>query len=358
MTDKPIHNVNIVSERVLRTPAEIVSLLPRTPEIDGTVYDARRGVRDVLDRNDPRLLLLVGPCSIHDMDAGLEYATRLRELADEIGDVFLVLMRAYFEKPRTTVGWKGAINDPHLDDSFDMDEGLQRARKFLLDLARLRLPAGTEALNPIVPQYIGDLVAWTAIGARTTESQTHRELASGLSTPVGVKNGTDGSIRVAVDALKALSAPHHFLGITQNGQSAVFHTRGNQYGHIVLRGGNGPNHDPASIAACEKELVEAGLPANIMVDCSHANSGGDPERQPKVFRDCAEQIVEGNASIIGMMAESNLLGGNQPIPEDLSQLKRGMSVTDACLDFDSTAQMLRNAAGQLREVLAGRVASD
>jgi 3-deoxy-7-phosphoheptulonate synthase len=267
----------------------------------------------------------------------MDYARRLKALADETADTLYVVMRVYFEKPRTTTGWKGLINDPHMNDSFDIEHGLQLARKVLLDVNELGLPAGTEALDPISPQYLGDLVSWNAIGARTTESQTHREMASGLSTPVGFKNGTDGGLQVAVNALLSVSRPHSFLGINPEGAVAIIRTSGNPYGHIVLRGGSkGPNYDAATIAKVEQELTKAKLPANIIVDASHANSNKDAALQPNVLQDIATQIVDGNQSIVGVMLESNLGFGNQSIPADLSQLKYGVSVTDACLDWDRT----------------------
>jgi 3-deoxy-7-phosphoheptulonate synthase len=258
-------------------------------------------------------------------------------------------MRVYFEKPRTTVGWKGLINDPDMDDSFHIEKGIRQARELLLYLADNGVPAATEALDPIMPQYLSELVTWTAIGARTTESQTHREMASGLSTPVGFKNGTDGSLAVAVNALQSARHPHHFLGITQQGQSAVFRTRGNRYGHIVLRGGGGrTNYDSVSIALCERELEKAGLPANIVVDCSHGNSTKDPGLQPLVAENLGNQILEGNRSIVGMMLESNLHWGSQPIPADRSQLQYGVSVTDACIDWETTEGLLKSLDGRLR----------
>lgn len=293
--------------------------------------------------------MVVGPCSIHDLKAAREYAGRLKKLADEVSETLVLIMRVYFEKPRTTVGWKGLINDPDMDDSFQMEKGLRSARSFLLGLAELGLPAGTEALDPITPQYLSDLITWTAIGARTTESQTHREMSSGLSTPVGFKNGTDGSLQVAVNALRSVSRPHHFLGINQLGQCAVFHTRGNDYGHIVLRGGGGPNYGPKSIAACEAALEQAGLQKNIVVDCSHGNSKKDPSQQPAVFESCIRQIVEGNRSIVGFMLESNLEAGNQKVPDDLSTLRYGVSVTDACIDWATTEAVLRESHLRLKK---------
>jgi 3-deoxy-7-phosphoheptulonate synthase len=273
----------------------------------------------------------------------------LRVLAERVSRTLFVLMRVYFEKPRTTIGWKGLINDPDMDDSFHIEKGIHVARSLLLDLAASGVPAATEALDPIMPQYLSELVTWTAIGARTTESQTHREMASGLSTPVGFKNGTDGSLAVAINALQSARHPHHFLGITQQGNSAVFRTRGNSYGHIVLRGGGGrTNYDSVSIALCERELEQAGLPVNVVVDCSHGNSGKDPALQPLVAENIGNQVLEGNRSIVGLMLESNLNWGTQPIPADRSQLRYGVSVTDACIDWATTETLLLALDRRLR----------
>jgi len=297
--------------------------------------------------------VVVGPCSIHDADAGLDYAHRLRKLADEVSDTLLLVMRVYFEKPRTSTGWKGFINDPYMDDSFRIDEGMERARRFLRDVNEIGLPAATEALDPIGPQYYGDLIAWTAIGARTSESQTHREMSSGLSSPVGFKNATDGDMDVAINAILSASHPHSFLGISPQGETAILRTRGNRYGHVVLRGGGGrPNYDTVSVSLAEQALAKAKLPQNIVVDCSHANSWKKPELQPLVMKDVMHQIREGNQSIVGVMIESFIEAGNQPIPQDLSQLRYGCSVTDACVGWDTTVEMIRNADRVLRE--AGR----
>ena len=356
MDDKRIYNINVVAQDVLLTPEEVKRRVPMTPRAQSTVLDGRLTVENILDRRDHRFMVVVGPCSIHDPAAALDYAQRLTRLADEVSDTLYIVMRVYFEKPRTTTGWKGLINDPHMNDSFEIEEGLQLARKVLLDINELGLPTGTEALDPISPQYLSDLIAWSAIGARTTESQTHREMASGLSTPVGFKNGTDGGLLVAVNALLSVSKPHSFLGIDQDGQVAVIRTKGNRYGHIVLRGGaKGPNYDSVTIALVEKELARNSLPANIVVDCSHANSSKDPSLQPLVMNDVVHQIMEGNQSIVGTMLESNINAGNQPIPADLSQLKYGVSVTDACIDWMSTEKLLRDARQKLKDVLPNRV---
>jgi len=356
MSEKQVNNVNVVSQELLPTPEEVKRALPLTERAEKTVLTGREAVRRILDREDPRLFVVVGPCSIHDLKAAREYAQSLKKLADEVGDTLFLAMRVYFEKPRTTVGWKGLINDPYMDDSFHIDKGLHLARELLLDLAEMGLPTATEALDPITPQYLSDLITWTAIGARTTESQTHREMASGLSTPVGFKNATDGSLAVAVNALHSVLRPHHFLGINQNGQCAVFRTRGNRYGHIVLRGGGGrPNYDSVSIALCEKELADGKLPLNIVVDCSHGNSNKDYTLQPLVAENCVNQIVEGNRSIVGLMLESHLHAGNQPIPQDLTRLKYGVSVTDACIDWPTTEKLLRDARTRLKDVLPRRL---
>lgn len=355
MTSKHLNNVNMLAQELLPTPEEIKARVPVTDAARKIVLNGRDTMERILDRRDPRIFVVVGPCSIHDVEAARDYAKRLRDLAEEVSDTLLVVMRVYFEKPRTSVGWKGLINDPNMDDSFHIERGLVIARELLIELAELGLPTGTEALDPITPQYIGDLISWTAIGARTTESQTHREMSSGLSTPVGFKNGTDGSLAVAVNALKSASSPHSFLGIDQQGRCTVFRTRGNRYGHVVLRGGGGrPNYDTVSVSLCEQELSKAGLPANLVVDCSHANSSKDPSLQPLVMADVVRQIAEGNKSLVGLMIESNLEAGNQPIPEHLGELRYGVSVTDACVDWGTTAQMLRDARVKLRDVLEER----
>ncbi|HSC06078.1 MAG TPA: 3-deoxy-7-phosphoheptulonate synthase [Steroidobacteraceae bacterium] len=344
MSDRTInrlHNVNVVSSELLPTPEDVKRTLPLTSEVEDAVYRARGVVRDILDRKDPRLFVVIGPCSIHDVKAAREYAQRLASLARRVEKTLYLIMRVYFEKPRTTVGWKGLVNDPDMDDSFHIEKGILLARELLVDLGRIGLPAATEALDPIMPQYLSELVTWTAIGARTTESQTHRELASGLSTPVGFKNGTDGTLTVAINALQSVRHPHHFLGITPQGQSAVFHTRGNSHAHIVLRGGGGrTNYDSVSVALCEQELERAHLPVNIVVDCSHGNSNKDPALQTLVAENCVNQVLEGNGSIVGLMLESHLHWGNQPIPADLRQLKYGVSVTDACIDWTTTERLL------------------
>ena len=337
-----LQNVNVASSDLLATPEEVKRRLPLTQRASDTVFRSRELIRAILERRDPRLFVVVGPCSIHDVGAAREYADRLKRLSDEVGSTLVPIMRVYFEKPRTTVGWKGLINDPDLDDSFHIEKGILLARELLLYVAELGLPAGTEALDPIMPQYLSELITWTAIGARTTESQTHREMASGLSTPVGFKNGTDGSLATSLNALESVRHPHHFLGITQQGQSAVFRTRGNQHAHIVLRGGGGRvNYDAVSIALAERQLAQANLPTNIVVDCSHGNSNKDPSVQPLVAENCVAQILDGNRSIVGLMLESHLKPGNQPIPKDLSTLEYGISITDPCIGWDDTEALLR-----------------
>lgn len=336
-----LQNVNVASSDLLATPEEVKRRLPLSDRAADTVLRSREVVRAILERRDPRLFVVVGPCSIHDIAAAREYADRLGALAARVSSTMLLIMRVYFEKPRTTVGWKGLINDPDMDDSFQIEKGITIARELLLHIAECGLPAGTEALDPIMPQYLAELITWTAIGARTTESQTHREMASGLSTPVGFKNGTDGSLATSINALQSVRHPHHFLGITQQGQSAVFRTRGNMHAHLVLRGGGGRvNYDAVSIAVAERELAAAKLPATIVVDCSHGNSNKEPELQPMVAENCVAQIVDGNRSIVGLMLESHLNAGNQPIPKDLSKLEYGVSITDPCIDWNTTENLL------------------
>jgi 3-deoxy-7-phosphoheptulonate synthase len=303
-----------------------------------------------LQGKDQRLLVIVGPCSIHDVNAAREYGEKLSQLRLELADQLEIVMRVYFEKPRTTIGWKGLINDPHLDGSYDINTGLRVARKLLLDLAHLGLPAATELLDPIIPQYIADVISWTAIGARTTESQTHREMASGLSMPVGFKNGTDGSLHAAVNAMLAASRPHHFLGINSHGLASIVTTTGNPDGHIVLRGGkSGPNYNGSSVEKAAEELARHGLNPRMMIDCSHDNANKDYTRQQIALQNIAEQIEAGSPYIMGAMIESHLVAGNQPIPKDLSQLVYGQSITDACVDLPTTADMLRNLANAINK---------
>ena len=350
---QPTENLNVLANEVLPTPHSIKEALPVPDGLAERIQADRHVVRNILERRDHRLLVVAGPCSIHDVDAALEYARRLRQLALSTQDSLFVVMRAYFEKPRTTVGWKGLINDPYLDDSFHIEEGIHIARRLLIDMGEIGLPLSTEALDPIMPQYLHDLIAWSAIGARTTESQTHREMASGLSSAVGFKNGTDGGLEVAINALRSVTKPHRFLGINQSGQVAVIHTRGNELAHIVLRGGHsGPNYGEAAIAECEASLRAAGLTPNIMVDCSHANSEKDHRRQPAVARHVAAQIAEGNGAIIGMMLESNLFEGSQRLGDALDY---GVSITDACIGWEETEALLSELADRLAGPLLSRV---
>ena len=355
MADLPIDDLNIASNVTLITPEQLKNKIPLSEQAQHTVSHGRQVVRDILSGKDHRLFIVIGPCSIHDLKAAHEYADRLKALADEVSDTLFLIMRVYFEKPRTTVGWKGLINDPYLDDSFKIEDGLHIGRKLLLDLAEKGLPTATEALDPISPQYLQDLISWSAIGARTTESQTHREMASGLSSAVGFKNGTDGGLTVAINALQSVSSPHRFLGINQQGGVSIVETKGNRYGHVVLRGGNGkPNYDSVSVAVCEQELEKAKIAANIMIDCSHANSNKDPALQPLVLDNITNQIVDGNQSISSLMIESHLGWGNQSICDDLSQLKYGVSITDACIDWDTTEKSIRSMHEKLKDVLPAR----
>ncbi len=357
MSNNEVHNINVDAQDVLVTPEQLWEALPMSDAVRTNVAESRKVIWDILDRKDHRLFVVVGPCSIHDPAAAMDYARRLKALADELDDTLYIVMRVYFEKPRTTVGWKGLINDPHLDDSFKIEEGLHIGRKLLLDILELGLPTSTEALDPISPQYLQDLISWSAIGARTTESQTHREMASGLSSAVGFKNGTDGGLTVATNALNSVSKPHRFLGINRQGQVSVFTTKGNAYGHIVLRGGSaGPNYDSVHIRLCEEALEKAGLAANIMVDCSHANSNKQPELQPLVVENVGNQVIEGNRSIVGLMIESNINAGNQSIPANLDELAYGVSVTDGCIDWETTEASLRALRDTVKDALKSRQA--
>jgi 3-deoxy-7-phosphoheptulonate synthase len=358
MTTPQTENINVAAFDLMPSPEQVKACVPLSEPAARTVLRGREILRRILDRGDPRIFVVVGPCSIHDPVAGFDYAQRLKRLADEVADTLFVVMRVYFEKPRTSTGWKGYINDPYMDDSFHIEEGIKKARQFLMQVSEIGLPAGTEALDPITPQYLGELISWYAIGARTSESQTHREMASGLSSPVGFKNGTDGDIEVAINAIRSASQPHAFLGLSPQGSSAIVRTRGNAYGHIVLRGGGGrPNYDTVSVSIVEKALAKAGLSQNIVIDCSHANSYKDPMLQPLVMSDCVHQIREGNHSIVGLMVESNIEAGSQPIPADLSQLRYGCSVTDPCVDWPTTEAMIRKAREALLDILPARNAA-
>ncbi|GAA5316646.1 MAG: 3-deoxy-7-phosphoheptulonate synthase [Candidatus Pelagadaptatus aseana] len=353
MTQTAVDDLNIGSQEVLISPDQLKDELPLTPAAEKAVTEGRQTIRNILDRKDHRLMVVIGPCSIHDVDAAKDYAQRLKKLADEVSDSLYIVMRVYFEKPRTTVGWKGLINDPYLDDTFKIQDGLHIGRQLLLDVSEMGLATATEALDPISPQYLQDLISWSAIGARTTESQTHRELASGLSSAVGFKNGTDGGLTVAINALESVSSPHSFLGINTKGQVAITRTKGNPYGHVVLRGGNGkPNYDSVSVAVCEQELACAGVSTNIMVDCSHANSNKNHELQPLVMENIANQIIEGNKSIIGIMVESNLGAGNQKMSDNMEY---GVSITDKCIDWDTTEATLKSMAESIGDALKSRI---
>jgi len=336
-------NLNVVGLDHMPSPQEIKLRVPLTEKSAATVIQGRQTLTRILDRQDPRPVIVVGPCSIHDPVAGLDYAQRLKTLADAVSDSLYVVMRVYFEKPRTTTGWKGFINDPHMDDSFHIEEGMQLGRQFLSDVTALGLPAATEALDPISPQYYGDLISWTAIGARTSESQTHREMASGLSTPVGFKNGTDGNIKIATDAIQAAARGHHFLSVHKNGQVAIVQTKGNKDCHVILRGGKAPNYDAASVASAVKELEAAKQVPRLMIDCSHANSSKQHEKQLDVARDIAAQITAGSKSVFGVMIESHIEAGAQkftPGKDDASALRYGQSITDACLGWGDSLQAL------------------
>jgi 3-deoxy-7-phosphoheptulonate synthase len=353
--DTLIEDINVRSTEVLITPAALKDELPLSETARKVVLTGRQTIRNILDGKDHRLFIVVGPCSIHDLKAAKEYAERLKALSAKVEDTLYLVMRVYFEKPRTTVGWKGLINDPDMNDSFDIQKGLHVGRRLLLDLNEMGLPCATEALDPMSPQYMHDLIAWSAIGARTTESQTHREMSSGLSSPVGFKNGTDGGLKVAINALLSVANPHSFLGINQEGQVAIINTNGNAYGHVVLRGGDGkPNYDSVSVALAERELDKAKVPGNIMIDASHANSNKDPALQPLVMDNVSNQILEGNKTIVGLMVESHLKFGRQDIPKDLSQLEYGKSVTDGCIDWDTTEKAILQMRDKLKDVLPKR----
>ena len=351
---KEIENYHIIGHDLLTPPDEIKAEFPLAGAALETVRQGHRSVKGILDRTDPRLIVVVGPCSIHNPEEALDYARRLKALADEVADELLLVMRVYFEKPRTSVGWEGLIYDPYLDGTHRIDQGIRIGRKLMLDIAKLGLPIGIEALDLISPQYLQDLVSWTAIGARTTESPTHRNLASGISSAVGFKNNVDGDLMVAINAIRSASAPHSFISVTGEGRVAVFRTEGNPHCHVILRGGRSPNYDAASVAACEEQLSKAGHSANLMIDCSHGNSQKDPQRQLDVLKAIAEQIEHGNDSIIGLMLESNLEEGNQPIPDDLSEIKPGVSITDACLGWETTEQAVRDFAARVRNPLNKR----
>lgn len=346
----PSQNLHVKEVVRLQTPRALKAELPVSESANHTVVAGRQRVTRIVHRQDSRFLVVVGPCSIHDTESALEYGRRLAALRQELSEQLEIIMRVYFEKPRTTIGWKGLINDPHLDGSYDIDSGIRKARALLVQLTEMGLPAATEFLDPIIPQYIDDLVTWAAIGARTTESQTHREMASGLSMPVGFKNGTDGGLQTAVDAMVSARTPHNFLGIDQDGITSIIRTTGNPVGHLVLRGGRAqPNYDSGSIHEAESRLALAGLPPVVMVDCSHANSGKQHARQEEVWQAILKQRASGETAIIGAMVESHLHEGSQPIPKDRSTLRYGVSITDACIGWETTERMLRTAAELLEE---------
>ncbi|MCQ8234111.1 3-deoxy-7-phosphoheptulonate synthase [Pectobacterium carotovorum] len=347
MQKDSLNNINISDEKILITPDELKAKFPLNDAEQRDIAQARATIADIIHGRDDRLLIVCGPCSIHDTDAALEYARRLQSLAAELNDRLYIVMRVYFEKPRTTVGWKGLINDPFMDGSFDVESGLHIARGLLLELVNMGLPLATEALDPNSPQYLGDLFSWSAIGARTTESQTHREMASGLSMPVGFKNGTDGSLGTAINAMRAAAMPHRFVGINQTGQVCLLQTQGNIDGHVILRGGKTPNYSAQDVAECEKQMEKAGLRPSLMIDCSHGNSNKDYRRQPLVVESAIEQIKAGNRSIIGLMLESHLNEGSQSSEQPRSDMHYGVSVTDACISWESTETLLRSVHQEL-----------
>ena len=350
-----IDDLNIKHIQTFITPAKLKSELPLAEVSSQTVLQGRATVRNILDGSDKRLFVVIGPCSIHDTKAAHEYADRLKALSEKVKDTLYLIMRVYFEKPRTTVGWKGLINDPDMDDSFHIEKGLHIGRQLLLELNEKGLPCATEALDPNSPQYYQDLISWSAIGARTTESQTHREMSSGLSSPVGFKNGTDGGLTVATNAMQSVKHGHSFLGLNENGQVAIINTKGNPYAHVVLRGGNGkPNYDASSVAEAEAALAKAKVSNKIMIDTSHANSNKDPYLQPLVLKNITEQILDGNKSIVGIMVESHLKGGRQDIPENLCDLVYCQSVTDGCIDWETTEKALLEMHEALKDVLPKR----
>lgn len=341
-----VENLNINETKAIITPNDFKKQYPLTEKAQDFIYDSRQVIENILSGEDKRQFIVVGPCSIHDYNMAIEYARKLKVLAEEVKDKFFIVMRVYFEKPRTTVGWKGLINDPHLDDTFEMEEGLTIARKLMLEITEMGLPIGTEALDPISPQYLSDLVTWSAIGARTTESQTHREMASGLSSPVGFKNGTDGSVSVAINAMLSAATPHSFLGINEEGKVAIIQTKGNAFGHVILRGGSaGPNHDSVSIAEVVDEMQKSTVSPNIVVDCSHGNSHKNHKLQPVVFKDVMNQVIAGNKNIKGVMIESNIHEGSQKlIPGKKEDLKFGVSITDACIGWEETEEVIKQVA--------------
>ena len=354
MTDRRIENININAEEAIITPNQLKDLYPLNEKIIKTVEEGQGTIKNILEGIDKRILIVVGPCSIHDIESAKEYAQKLKKLSDEVKDSLYIVMRVYFEKPRTTVGWQGLINDPYLNNSFKIEEGLKQARELLIYIAELGLPVAGEALDIVTPQYIQDLISWTAIGARTTESQSHRKMASGLSSVVGFKNGTDGNIKIAINALESVASPHNFISIDPEGHVAVVRTKGNSNTHIILRGGKEPNYDATSVADYEKRLEKAGLPKRIMIDCSHGNSMKDAKNQKNVLENIEEQILNGNRSIMGVMIESNLFEGKQKIQEGMSQLKYGVSVTDECIGWDETDLLLKEFSEKINKFITDK----
>ena len=352
MLPSATRDVHIESTEPLITPIDLVNKLPITPQVERTVVSGREQVRNVLNGQDTRLMMIVGPCSIHDEEAALDYARRLAEISERLSDRLLIVMRVYFEKPRTTIGWKGYIYDPHLDGTFDIETGLHRARALLLKIGEIGMYAGTEFLDPVLPQYLAGLITWSTIGARTTESQTHRQMASGLSMPVAFKNGTDGNAQIAVDAMVSARSPQGFLGLDHYGQTALVRTTGNPDGHLVLRGGNdGPNFGAEAIAHAKKQLQKAGVRSQLLVDCSHGNSNKDHSKQAGAFKDVVAQRLAGNTDIIGCMVESNLAPGKQDLCDDPSQLKYGTSITDACIGWEETEELLNWTYGKVGDAV-------
>lgn len=344
---KQTYDVNVKEFKPLISPSSIKKAFPVTDDVAKTIINGRRDIENILQKKDDRILVIAGPCSIHDTDAALEYARKIKQLRDEVKDKINLIMRVYFEKPRTTIGWKGLINDPFLDASYNINEGLKKARTLLIDINRMGVPAATEILDPIIPQYIAGLLTWVAIGARTTESQTHREMASGLSMPVGFKNSTDGSLDTAINAMTAAGSPQHFLGIDPHGYSSMVSTKGNPFGHIVLRGGPHPNYDPISVTKTQEKLKAKNLLDAIIIDCSHDNSGQKYKGQSFVFKSALDQRIDGNTSLIGLMIESNLFEGNQKCNGDYKTLKYGVSITDECISWEDTERLIRCAHERL-----------
>lgn len=357
MNNNELNDTNIQSEQILISPEQLKQKLPLSEKAISHIAESRHTVMQILQKKDPRLLVICGPCSVHDIKAIKEYAQKLKQLADDVQNALYIVMRVYFEKPRTTVGWKGLINDPHMDNSFDIEHGLHIARELLIDLVDLGLPLAFEALDPNTPQYLGDLFSWAAIGARTTESQTHREMASGLSMPVGFKNGTDGNLDTAINAMQSASMPHRFVGINQQGQVALLQTKGNHFGHVILRGGKTPNYDAKSVLECETHMQNAHLTPLIMVDCSHGNSCKDYRKQALVLHSVIEQIESANRSIIGVMIESHLNEGAQSLILPPEKMRYGVSITDACISWEETDALLHETATRLARVLPKRVSS-